>query len=89
MKDSPRWRFPKNVKAAHNSEVRQVIKVGEEASELFDAVCRDESAMRLCEEAWDCIQACEGLLRKHPYVSAIAHARVVIKCMRRGDYDGH
>lgn len=89
MKDSPRWRFPPNRKAAQSSEVRQAIKLGEEASEVLDAVGNDEGALRVCEEAWDCIQACEGLLRKHPYVSAIAHARVVIKCMRRGDYDGH
>lgn len=87
MKESPRWRFPKNAKAARNSEVRQAVKCREEASELFDAVCCDESAMRVCEEAWDCIQACEGILRKHPYVSAIAHARTVIKCWRRGDYE--
>lgn len=89
MKDSPRWRFPLNRKAAQSSEVRQAIKLGEEASEVLDAVGNDESALRVCEETWDCIQACEGLLRKHPYVSAIAHARVVIKCMRRGDYVGY
>lgn len=87
MKESPRWRFPKNAKAARNSEVRQAVKCREEASELFEAVCCDESAMRVCEEAWDCIQACEGILRKHPYVSAVAHARTVIKCWRRGDYE--
>ena len=89
MKDSPRWRFPLNRKAAQSNEVRQAMKVGEEASEVLDAVSNDEGALRVCEEAWDCIQACEGLLRKHPYVSAIAHARVAIKCMRRGDYVGY
>ena len=87
MKESPRWRFPKNMKAARNSEVRQAVKCREEASELFDAVCCDENALHVCEEAWDCIQACEGILRKHPYVSAVAHARTVIKCWRRGDYE--
>lgn len=88
MKDSPRWRFPLNRKAAQNSEIRQADKCLEEAHEVFSAAVNNEGTMRLCEEAWDCIQACEGLLRKHPYVSAIAHARVVIKCMRRGDYVG-
>lgn len=86
---SPRWRFPLNRKAAQSSEVRQVMKVCEEASEVMDAVTNDESALRVCEEAWDCIQACEGILRKHPCTSAIAHARVAIKCMRRGDYVGY
>lgn len=89
MKNSSRWRFPPNRKAAQSSEVRQAIKLGEEASEVLDAVSNDESALRVCEEAWDCIQACEGVLRKHPCTSAIAHARVAIKCMRRGDYVGY
>ena len=89
MKDSPRWRFPLNRKAVQSSEIRQADKCFEEASEVFSAAAHDEGALRVCEEAWDCIQACEGLLRKHPYVSAIAHARVAIKCMRRGDYVGY
>ena len=87
MKESPRWRFPKNVKAYRSTEAAQATKIVEEAGEVFSAVRYGNSALHVCEEAWDCIQACEGILRKHPYVSAVAHARTVIKCWRRGDYE--
>lgn len=82
-----RYNFPPNRAARAATELTQAAKVREEACEVLEAVAREEGPLRVCEEAWDCVQACEGILRKHPWHAMVARARVAVKCHRRGDYD--
>lgn len=47
----------------------------------------DGDAEHACREAWDVIQAAEGILRKMPEETVRrAHADVMLRCSRRGDY---
>lgn len=81
------YRFSKNIRASKNGVGEQSLKCLEEAREIVQAVNDGEPASRVIEEAWDCIQACEGVLRKFPSLSvARSLARVKIKSVKRGDY---
>lgn len=83
--ESP-YRFPANRQAAELDAASQLDKVLEEADELADAL-HDGDADHACREAWDVIQAAEGVLRKHPEEAVrLAHAAVMLRCSRRGDY---
>lgn len=87
MKKECPYRFPNNMQAERNTMRDQADKCIEEAEEVVCAIEEGESPLRIAEEAWDCIQACEGVLRKLPrnvVVSALAKTKV--KCWRRGDY---
>lgn len=83
--------FPANRQAAVSSLADQMDKVEEEASELYDEVSRRiegaHNDFDLCREAWDVIQATEGILRKFP-CSTVEDAKeaVVERCRNRGDY---
>lgn len=82
------YRFPKNSRASMNDVGDQSLKCLEEAREVVQAVNDEEPACRVMEEAWDCIQACEGVLRKFPALSvAKSFVMVKIKSARRGDYE--
>lgn len=81
--------FPQNKRASEASVAGQAAKIAEEAHEVVQAYEDDEGKMRIIEETFDCIQACEGLLRKFPMRDVIVElARVKIKSIGRGDYDG-
>ena len=83
--ESP-YRFPANRQAAELDAASQLDKVLEEADELADAL-HDGDADHACREAWDVIQAAEGVLRKMPEETVrLAHAAVMLRCSRRGDY---
>lgn len=82
------YRFSKNLRASKNDVGEQSLKCLEEAREVVQAVDDEEPACRVMEEAWDCIQACEGVLRKFPAMQvAKSLAMVKIKSLRRGDYE--
>ena len=83
--ESP-YRFPANRQSAELDASSQLDKVFEEADELADAL-HEGDADHACREAWDVIQAAEGILRKMPEaVVRRAHADVMLRCSRRGDY---
>lgn len=83
--ESP-YRFPANRRAAGLDAASQLDKVLEEADELADAL-HEGDADHACREAWDVIQAAEGILRRCPEaVVERARADVVLRCSRRGDY---
>lgn len=83
--ESP-YRFPENKQAAELDAASQLDKVLEEADELADALI-EQDADHACREAWDVIQAAEGVLRKFPEEAVrLAHAAVMLRCSRRGDY---
>lgn len=82
------YRFHKNLRASKNDVGEQSLKCLEEAREIVQAVNDGEPACRVMEEAWDCIQACEGVLRKFTALSvAKSFVMVKIKSARRGDYE--
>lgn len=81
------YRFPENERAKRQGVHGQAMKCREEAQEVVQAVEDGEPSCRVLEEAWDCIQACEGVLRKFPAIQvAKSLAMVKIKSLRRGDY---
>jgi hypothetical protein len=83
------YRFPANGKAKEATLEQQARKVCEEAGEVLFAVRRAEGVDHLLEETLDTIHACEGILRRYPMRRVlVAHARVLVKCMLRGDYSG-
>lgn len=83
--ESP-YRFPANRQAEKTVPLDQYGKIIEEADELADALV-EQDAEHACREAWDVIQAAEGILRKFPEEAVrIAHAAVMLRCSRRGDY---
>ena len=83
--ESP-YRFPANKQAAEKDSISQLDKVLEEADELADAL-HEGDAEHACREAWDVIQAVEGILRRCPgHVVERARADVMLRCSRRGDY---
>lgn len=85
--ESP-YRFPANRQASELCVLDQIDKVLEEADELADAL-HDGDDEHACREAWDVIQAAEGVLRKMPEEAVrLAHAAVMLRCSRRGDYGG-
>lgn len=89
MKKEWPYRFPRNMQAKRNAMRDQADKCMEEADEVRRAMDDGESQLRIAEESWDCIQACEGVLRKLPRkVVVTALAKTKIKCWRRGDYRG-
>ena len=80
------YSFPENLRAASETVESQALKVCEEAQEAARAaVC--EGSGRIIEETWDCVHACEGLLRKFP-LADVARGRAAVeeKGRRRGDY---
>lgn len=80
------YRFPPNKQAAGLDAASQLDKVLEEADELADAL-HEGDADHACREAWDVIQAAEGILRRCPEaVVERARADVMLRCSRRGDY---
>lgn len=80
------YRFPPNSQAAECTLYEQMDKVCEEVAELDEAT-RSGDAAHVCREAWDVIQAVEGILRRFPEaVVERARADVVLRCSRRGDY---
>lgn len=82
------YRFPENSRARSQTARGQAAKCIEEAGEVLSAVEDGEPAPRVMEEAWDCIQACEGVLRRYPAMQvAKSLAMVKIKSLRRGDYE--
>ena len=82
-----RFFFPENKKAKRLSAKEQAQKVLEEAHEVAQAIENDEGDTRIIEETWDCIQACEGILRKYGFMRVLGvRAMVKVKCARRGDY---
>ncbi len=81
--------FPQNSRAKEATVAEQISKILEEAQEVVQAYEDDEDDARIVEETFDCIQACEGLLRKFSKRDVIIEfAKVKIKSMRRGDYFG-
>ena len=83
--ESP-YRFPANKQAEAAQPLDQYGKIIEEADELADALI-EQDADHACREAWDVIQAAEGVLRKFPEEAVrLAHAAVMLRCSRRGDY---
>lgn len=83
--ESP-YRFPPSKQAAGLDAASQLDKVLEEADELADAL-HEGDAEHACREAWDVIQAVEGILRRFPdHVVERARADVMLRCSRRGDY---
>lgn len=75
-----------HVPEGRGQENRQLDKVLEEADELADAL-HDGDADHACREAWDVVQAVEGILRRCPdHVVERARADVMLRCSRRGDY---
>lgn len=82
------YRFPENSRARSQTARGQAAKCIEEAGEVLSAIEDGEPASRVMEEAWDCIQACEGVLRRYPAMQvAKSLAMVKIKSLRRGDYE--
>ena len=80
------YRFPPNSQAAECTLYEQMDKVCEEVAELDEAT-RSGDAAHVCREAWDVIHAAEGILRKMPEETVRrAHADVMLRCSRRGDY---
>ena len=83
------YRFPANKKAREATLEQQARKVCEEADEVLMAVERAEGIDHLLEECFDVIHAVEGILRRYSMRRVfVAHARVLVKCMIRGDYSG-
>ena len=81
------FRFPENLQARMLDSSVQAAKVMEESEELSSAIDNAEGEFRSCCEAWDVIQAAEGILRKMPEETVRrAHADVMLRCSRRGDY---
>ena len=81
------YRFPPNARARAATEYCQAAKIIEEAVEAFDAVRDGASERDALMEAWDAIQAAEGLLRKFDDEKvALAYCDCVAKCSERGDY---
>lgn len=82
------YRFPPNRKARAASLREQSCKAMEEADEIRRAIEDGESDSRILEEVWDCIHACEGILRKFDEDAVLsALVSTISKCERRGDYD--
>lgn len=80
------YRFPRNVQAAECTLYEQMDKVYEEVAELEEAM-RAGDTSHVCREAWDVVQAAEGILRRCPdAVVERAHADIMLRCSRRGDY---
>lgn len=80
------YRFPRNVQAMECTLYEQMDKVCEEVAELDEATRSGDTA-HVCREAWDVVQAVEGILRKMPEETVrLAHAAVMLRCSRRGDY---
>lgn len=80
------YRFPPNSQAAECALYEQMDKVYEEVAELDEATRAGDTA-HVCREAWDVIQAAEGILRRCPdHVVERARADVMLRCSRRGDY---
>lgn len=80
------YRFPRNVQAMECTLYEQMDKVCEEVAELDEATRSGDTA-HVCREAWDVVQAAEGILRKMPEETVRrAHADVMLRCSRRGDY---
>lgn len=80
------YRFPRNVQAMECTLYEQMDKVCEEVAELDEATRSGDTA-HVCREAWDVIQAVEGILRKMPEETVRrARADVMLRCSRRGDY---
>lgn len=83
--ESP-YRFPPNKQAAGLDAASQLDKVLEEADELADAL-HDGDADHACREAWDVVQAVEGILRRcSDAIVERARADVMLRCSKRGDY---
>jgi hypothetical protein len=84
-----RYQFPKNYQAVNNSLYEQINKVREETTELREeivGIC-NVNPQAVCREAWDVIQAAEGVLRKFPDVIVEnAYDSVEMRCEVRGDY---
>lgn len=81
------FRFPENLQARMLDSSVQAAKVMEESEELSSAIDKAEGEFRSCCEAWDVIQAAEGILRKHSEdMVRLSHAEVMLRCSRRGDY---
>lgn len=81
------YRFPMNLQADCSTLAGQAEKVLEEARELAEA-CQGHDEGHILREAWDVIQAAEGVLRKMPEEAVHrAHADVMLRCSRRGDYN--
>jgi hypothetical protein len=79
--------FPKNKKAAESTIFQQAEKVVEEANEVKEAVCEMDD-WNILTETYDCINSCEGILRKYPKeLRQKAHDAVRSKCKNRGDYE--
>ena len=80
------YTFPPNVQAREATMREQAAKVMEEASEVAEAA-EGSDAGHIAREAWDVVQAAEGILRKLPADTVErAHADVMLRCSRRGDY---
>lgn len=78
------WRFPA---CRPDALDRQALKVAEEAQELLAAIHSGEGDARVMEEAWDCVHACETLLRTFPLTDAWeARNAVIAKNEARGYY---
>lgn len=90
--EDPMYRFPPNRRASDATLRAQVLKVQEEARELAeacDAATDSYGRDHAVEEAWDVIQAAEGVIRKLAGMGASAEAGlayVYLKDKARGDY---
>lgn len=87
MKGNP-YRFPPNLRAEATDLRGQIAYVMDEADETFRAYATAEGDMRVIEEAWDVIQAAEGVLRKFPlHKVELGLGYVKLKSLKRGDYE--
>lgn len=78
------YRFPPNNMASDSGLACQAEKVMEEAAEAKSAVLAGLGESDIAHEAWDVIQAVEGVLREMPLEAvAKAHRDVVMRCMAR------
>ena len=82
------YRFPPNLQAAASLDFRQIKKVQECAKKLEDAYSEDDTPRWMVEQAWDLIQAAEGVLRKYSDEEVLrGYCAVMQKCQKRGDFE--
>jgi hypothetical protein len=85
----PSFLFPQNHEASIITPAYQALKIAEEAGELCAEVYKTpDNPTAICREAWDVIQAAEGLLRNYSDVYwKNAFQDVLDRCNKRGDYE--
>jgi hypothetical protein len=85
----PFFTFPQNRQAFSNEREAQVMKITEEVGELNAEMLKQPiDWVAVCREAWDVVQATEGLLRTFDNETCIDGFQGVLgRCLARGDYE--